>query len=99
MAKFDISPQATEDLFEIWEYTVSTWSENQADKYYATLISAIEEIGNNRKKAVSYDEIVPGLKAFHVRKHMVFFVIQGNGRPLIVRILHERMDYTRHLLD
>ena len=35
MAKYDISREAAEDLYNIWEYTVDTWSEDQADKYYA----------------------------------------------------------------
>ena len=43
-----------------------------------------------------FDEIYPGLRAYHVRRHLLFYTIQTNGRPLIVRILHERMDYARH---
>ena len=43
-----------------------------------------------------FDEIYPGLRAYHVRRHVLFHTIQTNGRPLIVRILHERMDYARH---
>jgi toxin ParE1/3/4 len=46
MAKYDISRQATEDLYAIWEYTYDTWSENQADKYYSVLEAAMEEIGS-----------------------------------------------------
>lgn len=37
-----------------------------------------------------------GLRAYHVRRHMLFFTVQPNGRALIARILHERMDYARH---
>lgn len=44
MAKYDISREAAEDLYNIWEYTVDTWSEDQADKYYAILDSAFAEI-------------------------------------------------------
>lgn len=44
MAKYDISREAAEDLYIIWEYTVDTWSEDQADKYYAILDSAFAEI-------------------------------------------------------
>ena len=61
MAKYDITKEATEDLYKIWAYTV-----------------------------------IPGLRAYHVRRHVLFYNIQTNGRPLIVRILHERMDYARH---
>ena len=41
-------------------------------------------------------EAYPGLRAYHVRRHRLFYIMQDNGRALIVRILHERMDYARH---
>jgi plasmid stabilization system protein ParE len=28
---------------------------------------------------------------------MIFYIIQNNERVLIVRVLHEKMDFTRHL--
>lgn len=97
MAKYDITKEAREDLFRIWEYTVDTWSEDQADNYFTTLISALERIASAPEKTGKpYDEIIPRLRAFHVRRHMVFFTIQENGRALIIRVLHERMDYIRH---
>ena len=43
-----------------------------------------------------YDEILPGLRAYHVRRHMLFYTVQANGKVLIVRILHEIMDYALH---
>ena len=98
MANYDITKEATEDLYKIWAYTVDTWSEEQADKYYAILEQSFSEIAEdpaNHGKA--FDEIHPGLRALHVRRHMVFFVVQANGKVLIVRVLHGRMDYARHL--
>ncbi len=38
MAKFRLTNKAVEDLAGIWNYTFDTWSENQADKYYKTLL-------------------------------------------------------------
>jgi plasmid stabilization system protein ParE len=31
MAKYDISREAAEDLYNIWEYTCDTWSAEQAN--------------------------------------------------------------------
>lgn len=99
MAKYDITKEATEDLFRIWEYTVDTWSEEPADTYYGILESAMNEVGSAPATiGKPYDEIIPGLRAYHVRRHMVLYVVQENGRALIARILHERMDYARHFL-
>lgn len=97
MAKYDITKEASEDLYKIWEYTVDTWSEDQADKYYATLESAFAEIATAPDRiGQPYDVIMPGLRAYHVKRHRVFYSIQDNGRALIIRILHEKMDYARH---
>jgi toxin ParE1/3/4 len=97
MAKYDISKQAAEDLYAIWSYTVDTWSESQADKYYSILEDAMEEIGSAPfVVGKPYDEIIPGLRAYHVRKHMLFFTIQKNGRAFLSRVLHERMDFVRY---
>ena len=98
MAKYDITKEATEDLYRIWEYTVDTWSEEQADTYYALIESGMDKVAEVPEQVGKpYDEIFPGLRGYHVRRHMLFFVLQDNGRALIVRILHEKMDYARHL--
>ena len=97
MAKYDITKEASDDLYKIWEYTFDTWSETQADKYYATLESAFAEIASSSDRiGKPYDVIMPGLRAYHVKRHLVFYSIQDNGRALIIRILHEKMDYARH---
>ena len=97
MVKYNITKEAVEDLYNIWNYTVDTWSEEQADKYYDGLNTAISKIASapllNGKP---FDEILPGLRAFHFRRHMVFYFIQQDGRVLIARVLHERMDYSLH---
>ena len=97
MARYDITKEATEDLYRIWEYTVDTWSEQQADTYYALLESGMDDVADAPDRiGKPYDEIFPGLRAYHVRRDMLFYILQDNGRALIVRILHERMDYARH---
>ena len=44
MAKYDITKEATEDLYRIWAYTVDTWSEEQADSYYTLLEAGMDEV-------------------------------------------------------
>ena len=55
MARYDITKEATEDLYTIWEYTVDTWSENQADKYYAILEAAFDDIATSPEKRPRFD--------------------------------------------
>lgn len=99
MAIFDITSEAKEDLYMIWDYSADTWSEQQADRYYSILVSSFDKIAADPLNiGKPYEEILPGLRAYHVRRHVVFYAIQSNGRVLIVRVLHEKMDYPKHLI-
>ena len=96
MEKYNLTSQATEDLYQIWEYTVDTWSEKQADKYYSLLTAAFREIASDPLSiGEPYDVILPGLRAYHAGRHMVFYTLRGDW-VLIVPVLHEKMDFARH---
>jgi plasmid stabilization system protein ParE len=44
MAEFLLRPKAVADLDSIWDYTVDTWSEEQAERYIRMLHSGFESI-------------------------------------------------------
>jgi len=98
MPKVRYSNKAVEDLSSIWEYTFTKWSENQADEYYAMLISACNRllypsVISNR----SYEEISEGLLGVKAGHHLIFYNILENDDVMIIRILHEKMDIKQHL--
>ena len=98
MAKYDLTPLAIEDLYDIWAYTVDTWSEDQAERYYDRLTTTFLNLASSPDAlGKDYESIHKGLRGLHVGRHVIFFIKQPSGRVLIVRILHERMDYKRHL--
>lgn len=98
MGKYDLTSKAAEDLYDIWAYTVDTWSEEQAERYYAKLINSFLAISAHPDTyGQSYDSIHEGLRGVHMGRHVIFFTKQPSGGALIVRILHERRDYKRHL--
>lgn len=93
MAKYHLTNKAVEDLADIWNYTFDEWSERQADEYYGMLITSCQKIATNPGLfGKRYDEIVDGLRAFKVGKHLLFYRILDDGDVEIIRILHERMD-------
>ena len=95
--KLEYSRKAVEDLTSIWRYTVKTWSEKQADEYYNKLISACNLLLSKPVvMSKKYDEIMPDLYGLHCGHHIIFYTIRPQGNILIVRILHERMDFKRH---
>jgi toxin ParE1/3/4 len=98
MAKIRLSRKAIADLDGIWDYTAQTWSEEQAVIYYRQISSAIQ--GLNHLPGFlerSYDVIKPGLFGFKVGHHILFYKKEKDGSISVDRILHEKMDYQRHL--
>ena len=93
MAKYHITKKAVEDLDSIWNYTLETWSEKQADEYYNSLTETFQSIANHPCHLDrEYTEIHSGLYRRQCRKHLVFYRLMENKDIEIVRILHERMD-------
>ena len=98
MGKYKISKKAIADLNNIWNYTADVWSEEQADKYYNLLYTCIKGLSvfpDYLRKG--YDVIKPGLFGYHVGHHIIFYKKKRNGIIWIDRILHEKMDFKRHL--
>ena len=100
MAKYHLTNKAVEDLTNIWEYTVDTWSERQADDYYNMLIASCQKITENpRLIGLKYEEIAEGLHGYRANKHIIFYRILTDGDILVIRILHQRMDLKRRMLE
>ena len=97
MAKYRISKKSIADLDSIWKYTVQTWSEEQAVKYYNAIRDAILALSNHPEyHGRSFEDIRPGLMGYHVGHHIVFYNKRKDGSVWVARILHEKMDYARH---
>lgn len=98
MAKFRFTRKAVEDLTNIWNYTVDTWSEQQADVYYEMLISSCRKVASDPVLfGREYNEIIEGLLGFKANKHIIFYRLVTKEEIEIVRILHERMDLSNKL--
>lgn len=92
MAKFHFTNKAVEDLTEIWDYTIETWSEKQADKYYELLLSACGELAKNPTLGKNYEIITKGILGYKTGEHIIFYMILSKNEIEVVRILHGMMD-------
>ena len=54
MADYILTNKAVLDLSAIWEYTVDTWSEKQADKYYFMLLDSCQDLANGKVAGKKY---------------------------------------------
>lgn len=92
MASFTLTNKAVADLSAIWEYTVETWSEKQADKYYFMLIAACQELANGKVFGKKYPEISPDILGLNIGRHILFYRKSTGSNIEIIRILHVQMD-------
>ena len=92
MAEYELTNKAVEDLNGIWEYTVETWSENQADKYYDMLLGYCQEIADNPELGRNYDGINSDLFGIKANRHVIFYRKRIDQPIEITRILHGQMD-------
>lgn len=101
MARLFFTRKATDDLRGIWTYTLKTWSESKADEYYYMLISACKNLLNDSfTVARSYSELGEEIYGYKVGKHLIFYRQDcANGDVVVIRILHERMDIRKRLLN
>jgi len=47
MAEFSLRPKAIADLEEIWDYTVETWGEEQAERYVRLINDSFRQPADN----------------------------------------------------
>lgn len=98
MNNFFLSKKSTEDLADIWMYTYYRWSEKQADAYFEMILNSCKAIAKFPKLyGKNYDYVRDGLRGFKSNKHIIFYEITSELDIEIIRILHESMDYQRHL--
>ena len=96
MARFILSPRAQADVDEIWTYTFERWGVEQAELYVRQLGSAVETIAQDPQRGRPCDEIREGYRRYPSGSHVVFYRITTK-EVVVVRILHQRMDFNRHV--
>jgi len=96
LAEYRLTPAAERDLESIWTFTVREWGVEQADRYIEFLTSAFGELADSPKPAPSCEHIRSGYRWWAVKRHIIYFRTTDYGIA-VVRVLHDRMDASRHL--
>ncbi|UJP08908.1 type II toxin-antitoxin system RelE/ParE family toxin [Microbacterium sp. KUDC0406] len=97
MIDYRLSPAAQRDLSSIWDYTLERWDESQAETDVLEIRAAIERIAAQPERGRPVDEIRGGYWRYSIGSHLIFFVERPGGGVDVIRILHQRMDPTRHV--
>lgn len=92
MAEFFLTNKAVEDLTDIWDYTVETWSENQSEHYYLLLMDSCKELAEKPARGKSYETVDKNVFGYKTGQHVIFYRILSENEIEIARILHGMMD-------
>ncbi|PTE13207.1 type II toxin-antitoxin system RelE/ParE family toxin [Pseudogemmobacter blasticus] len=97
MGQFRLTLQAEGDLDRIGAYTLEKWGMDQAIRYLTELDQTFAALAQTTALGKDRTDLRPGLISCSCNRHMIFFRRSGQGDVEILRILHERMDFDRHL--
>lgn len=96
MTEYRLTPAARRDLSSIWDFTEQRWGAGQAETYIREIQAAIERIAQDPERGRSREEIREGYRSYAIGSHAIFY-LSRTDRVDVVRILHQRMDFDRHL--
>ena len=96
MRSWVLSPRARTDLDEIWDWSVAHWGEERAERYIRDLFEVIALAAADPRRGRSRDDIRAGYRSIIAGSHVIFYRTARAGID-VVRILHARMDFRRHV--
>ena len=88
----EFSGRARRDLDEIRDWTVETWGRGQWQVYYRGLGAAFRRIAADPDCGRPRDLLGKRMRSLAYEQHLIFFApVEGfDGKPVILRILHQR---------
>ncbi|HEY2117993.1 MAG TPA: type II toxin-antitoxin system RelE/ParE family toxin [Candidatus Acidoferrum sp.] len=90
MSQFHISPRASEDLIEIWNY-IADDSVASADAFIDKLYQTIQVLGRQPGSGRHRKELAPGIQSFPFGRYVIFYRAVKSAIE-IVRVLHGARD-------
>ena len=96
MSQVVLSPKAKSDLSGIWDYTLEEWGVEQAEKYVRELWAEIQLQSRDHSTSTQISDVRAGYRKTRYGSHVIFFKLVDGGID-VIRMLHQRMDFERHL--
>lgn len=97
MQGYGLTLDAEEDLRGVWRYTFAKWGPDQADRYLGQMEACFEAISHDRAQSKSFETLPTGVCILRCEHHYIFWLT--GERPIIVAVLHEKMDLVRRLKE
>ncbi|MDP2622149.1 MAG: type II toxin-antitoxin system RelE/ParE family toxin [Hyphomicrobiales bacterium] len=113
MARFRLSAPAEADLAGILAASAARWGPEGRRRYAALLAAALRRVAADPEGPATRDraDLTPGIRSLHIRHargddprtavkrpaHIDYYRATRPGSVEIVRVLHERMEPSRHV--
>jgi toxin ParE1/3/4 len=97
LTKYHITARAKSDLLEIGRFTQTRWGRKARVEYLARVDKAFSRLAENPSMGRSRDELPNGVASFPVGRHLVIYRVEDSGLVVVVRVLHQSMDYQQNL--
>src|SRR5262245_4762654 len=91
-----LSKLARGDLDSIYSNTVAKWGRAQADRYIGDIWDAFEKVAQSPERWRLRDKIHPGCRICFTGRHAIIYRLH-QGRVEIARVLHDAMDFPKHI--
>ena len=98
MKRLELTEIARADLKSIRRYSTRTWGRDRTSQYMGAIRDTLKRLVRGTIVTRSRDDLRSGLQMATSGRHCIFFEAD-QSRVLVVRVLHDRMDYRRHLDD
>lgn len=96
MKRLVLTEIARADLASIRRYSTRSWGRDQTSRYIGALRDTMKGLVRGTVITRVREDLRPGLLMATSGRHSIFFEAD-DSRILVVRVLHDRMDYRRHL--
>lgn len=91
-----LSLMADVDLLGIRSQSAERWGEEQAERYSARLLEGVRNIRRHPDRHPVVGANWPGMRRLRIGSHILFYR-EETYAIIVIRILHERMDYGSRL--
>ena len=93
-----LSAKARQDFVDILRYTAETWGATQLTTYRDRIDQALQSIARNPEIGHFDDAVASTHRVYLVGSHVIVYRIEAT-RLGVIRILHQRMQRSRHIPD
>jgi toxin ParE1/3/4 len=91
-----LRPRARQDIEQIWSYSLENFGEQRATDYVQAIRATLALLRQHPGLARKAEGGRPGLMKYRVGSHVLYLHVTGQSID-VVRILHGRIDFPRHL--